>query len=247
MLCNYTILLIIIQVFKHTNEVGFSAGWSKGLRYQLTGVSGNVNHCGLLPWHQMGGDHSGWHGHTPQWAVAQGSHPHPHDPCQGMPQQGQRAWAHWMLGGCLEKTVRQDQPNKSDTHSSVARQMFDYAIGVKRSPGDFWQILVVRWNSIIHDVIAHISTEANSFYIFRRSSRSLISTASGLTTITNIKLCHWLHPLMHLTRTPVTADDAVYGHKKDAFPLRAIFALKKTRASAGFHPRFNLASENRAS
>ena len=30
--------------------------------------------------HQMEGDHNGWHGQIPQWAVTQGSHPHPHDP-----------------------------------------------------------------------------------------------------------------------------------------------------------------------
>ena len=37
--------------------------------------------------------------------------------------------------------------------------------------------------------------------------------------------------LPQIPQTPVTVNDAVYGHKNDVFPLRDIFALKNSSAS----------------
>ena len=42
-----------------------------------------------------------------------------------------------------------------------------------------------------------------------------------------------------LWETPVTVNDAVYGHKNDAFPFHDIFALKKTGASRLKHRRIS--------
>ena len=57
------------------------------------------------------------------------------------------------------------------------------------------------------------------------------------------------HPLMDLARTLVTANDAVYGHKNDVFPVHAIIILNKTRVSRSkcrcqFTHIFKLVSKN---
>ena len=81
--------------------------------------------------------------------------------------------------------------NMHTTHMVCCSRMcqtFNYALGAKKTSGDFRQALVVHWNAIIHDVTAHISMDSNSIHVCHRSSHSLTSATSGLTTVTTDKL-----------------------------------------------------------
>lgn len=77
-------------------------------------------------------------------------------------------------------------------------------------------ILVVRWNAIILDSIAHISTEGNLSYVFCWSSQSsLISAARGFATIMNDKLCN-RHTLLKMPGNKLWHRD---------FPLQVVISL----------------------